>query len=83
MTLPTLCHFRIFAVNTCSTAPVAPASGTVEFSASNDHASIATFACSSGYTQSGDTTVTCDATTNGMAWPSATAVCTGDYLVPP
>ena len=82
MALPTLCHFRIFAVNTCSTTP-ALASGTVGFSDSDDHASIATFACSSGYTQSGDTTVTCDATADRTAWPSATAVCTGDYLVPP
>ena len=79
MTLPTKCHFRIFAVNTCSTAP-ALASGTVGFSATDYHASIATFACNSGYTLSGDATVTCDATTNGMEWQVANtaAVCTGD-----
>ena len=80
MTLPTLCHFRIFAVNTCSAAPVAPASGTVAFSATNNHASIATFACNSGYTLSGGAILTCDASANGLAWPLAitAAVCTGD-----
>merc|ERR1740117_2541133 len=63
-------------VNTCSTAPVAPASGTVGFSATNDHASIATFACNSGYTQSGDETVACDATTDEAPWQTATTAAT-------
>merc|ERR1740133_729539 len=51
-------------VNSCSAAPSAPSDGTVVFSATDDHDSIATFACDSGFTLSGDATVTCDATTS-------------------
>ena len=78
-----ICH--TFAVNSCSAAPPAPADGTVAFSATNDHGSVATFACDTGFTRSGDETVACDATTDEAAWQTATtaAACAGDHQLPP
>ena len=72
-----------FAANVCSSAPSKPTEGTVSFSDSDDHDSIGTFACNSGFFLSGDATVTCDATTNGAAWPSAAnpTKCTGDFFL--
>jgi len=64
--------FTPCSVNSCSDAPSAPADGTVAFSATNDHDSVATFACNTGFTRSGDETVACDATTDDAAWGTAT-----------
>ena len=75
------------AVNSCSAAstPSAPTNGkSVTFSATDDHASIATFACNTGFTLSGDATAICDATTPDAPWRSATNIpmCTGDCPFP-
>ena len=65
-------------VNTHTAPPPASAPNTVTFSATNEHNSVATLSCESGYTSSGDVTVACDATTDQAAWPTATApTCTG------
>ena len=59
------------AVHTCSSPPNAPSDGQVAYSSNNDDGSVATFSCSNGFTQSGSTSVTCDATTDDAAWPTA------------
>ena len=70
------------AVNTCSSAPSAPTDGTVTFSSNNDHDSVATFACDTGFSLSGDASLTCNATSDGVAWPTASAAptCTGHFF---
>jgi hypothetical protein len=56
-------------VNTCIEPPSAPDGGTVTFSEGDDHDSVATFDCDPGYSQSGDTSTTCDATVDQQNWP--------------
>ena len=60
------------APKTCSAPPSASSPVKVTFSNGNEHGSVATLSCESGYTSSGDTTVTCDASTDGTPWPTAT-----------
>jgi len=63
-------------VNSCSAAPSAPSNGFVTFSATNDHGSIATFGCNSGFTRTispllaTDQVVKCAAITPGNPWGS-------------